>query len=82
MTELGRTGDVQEIEVTDESLVGCTIRDVDRDLPNACIIGLVTRADENAIPEPDFELEYGGHLTVLGRSEAVTEAIRMLHPHD
>jgi len=82
MTELGRTGDVQEVEVTDESLVGCTIRELDRDLPNACIIGLVTREGENTVPEADFELAYGDHLTVLGRTEAVKEALQLLHPHD
>lgn len=82
MTELGRSGDVQEIEVTYEELVGMTIAEVDDSLPNGCMIALVSRGEENTVPESDFELEYGDHLTVLGRKEAVREAIGMLHPHD
>jgi NhaP-type Na+/H+ or K+/H+ antiporter len=82
MTELGRAGDVQEIEVTDEDLVGMTIEGVDESLPEGCIIALVSRDGENTVPESDFELEYGDHLTVLGRKEAVREAIDTLHPHD
>jgi Trk K+ transport system NAD-binding subunit len=82
MTELGRSGDVQEIEVTDEGLVGKTIEEVDDTLPNGCIIALVSRGEENTVPESGFELEYGDHLTVLGRKDAVREAINTLHPHD
>ena len=82
MTELGRSGDVQEIEVTDEGLVGKTIEEVDDTLPNGCIIALVSRGEENTVPESGFELEYGDHLTVLGRKDAVREAIDTLHPHD
>jgi len=82
MTELGRSGDVQEIEVTYEDLVGMTIADVDDSLPNGCIIALVSRGGENTVPESGFELEYGDHLTVLGRKDAVKEAIDILHPHD
>ena len=82
MTELGRSGDVQEIEVTYEELVGMTIEEVDESLPDGCIIALVSRDGENTVPESGFELEYGDHLTVLGRKEAVREAIDTLHPHD
>jgi NhaP-type Na+/H+ or K+/H+ antiporter len=82
MTELGRSGDVQEIEVTDEDLAGKTIADVDEELPRGCHIALVSRGEENTVPEPDFELAFGDHLTVLGRTDAVRDAIQRLHPHD
>ena len=82
MTEIGRSGDVQEIEITAEDLIGRTIGDLDSELPGGCIIALVSRDDESQVPEEDFELEYGDHITVLGRREAVHEAIRRCHPHD
>jgi sodium/proton antiporter, CPA1 family (TC 2.A.36) len=82
MTELGRSGDVQEIEVTDESLVGKTVGDVSEMLPGGCMIALVSRDDENTVPDTNQEIHYGDHLTVLGRTDAVHEAIERLHPHD
>ncbi|MFD1641639.1 cation:proton antiporter [Halohasta litorea] len=82
MTELGRSGDVQEIEVTDESLVGKTVGDVSESLPASCMIALVSRDEENTVPEDSQEIHYGDHLTVLGRTDAVHDAISQLHPHD
>jgi Trk K+ transport system NAD-binding subunit len=82
MTELGRTGDVQEIEVTAEDLVGRTIGDLDEELPNGCLIVLVSRDGQNVVPTPEVELEHGDHLTFLGRNDAVREAIDRTHPHD
>jgi NhaP-type Na+/H+ or K+/H+ antiporter/Trk K+ transport system NAD-binding subunit len=82
MTELGRSGDVQEIEVTDEGLVGVTIAEVNEVLPEGCMVALVTRDEKNTVPDPDLAIEYGDHLTVLGRIDAVTDAIEQLHPHD
>jgi len=82
MTELGRTGDVQEIEVTDEGLVDKTIKEINEQLPGGCMIALVTREKENTVPDPELRVEYGDHLTVLGQTQAVKDAIKQLHPHD
>jgi NhaP-type Na+/H+ or K+/H+ antiporter len=82
MTEIGRSGDVQEVEVTSEDLVGKTIDELDAELPNGCIIALVGRDDENQVPSGDFTLQQGDHLTFLGRKEAVREALDWCHPHD
>jgi NhaP-type Na+/H+ or K+/H+ antiporter/Trk K+ transport system NAD-binding subunit len=82
MTELGRTGDVQEVEVTEEHLAGRTVGDINDDLPDDCMIALVTRDEQNTVPAPDLEVQYNDHLTVLGRTESVGEALDRLHPHD
>jgi NhaP-type Na+/H+ or K+/H+ antiporter/K+/H+ antiporter YhaU regulatory subunit KhtT len=82
MTELEQSGDVQEVEVTDERLVGRTIRELNQELPSGCMIALFTRNEENTIPDPDQEIEFGDHLTVIGRTDAVREALDQLHPHD
>ena len=81
MTELGRSGDVQEIEVTAEDLVGKTIEELDNELPNGVLIALVGRDGESEVPTEDFTLQDGDHVTFLGRKEAVREAIHRCHPH-
>ncbi|MFC3959464.1 cation:proton antiporter [Halovivax cerinus] len=80
MTELGRSGDVQEIEVTAESLVGKTIAEIDENIPNEVLMALVARDGESTVPRGDFELEYGDHITILGQTDAVDEAIEQVHP--
>ncbi|WP_375137126.1 cation:proton antiporter domain-containing protein [Halostella pelagica] len=82
MTELGRSGDVQEIEVTAEDLVGRTIDDLDDELPNGVLIALVGRDGNNEVPEGDFTLQQGDHITFLGRKDAVHEALARCHPYD
>ena len=82
MTEIGRSGDVQEIVVTAEDLVGKTIEDVDSDIPRGCIVALVSRDGENQVPSEEFTFQYGDHITFLGRKEAVWDAIERFHPHD
>ena len=82
MTELGRTGDVQEIEVTAEDLVGTTITELDGELPNGVLIALVGRGGDNHVPDGGFTLQHGDHITFLGRKEAVREALARCHPHD
>ncbi|MFB6218804.1 MAG: TrkA C-terminal domain-containing protein, partial [Halobacteriaceae archaeon] len=82
MTQLGEGGDVQEIEVTAEDLVGRTIGEIDPDLPNGCIIALVSRDGESRVPEEEFTLQAGDHITFLGRTDAVREATDRFHPHD
>jgi Trk K+ transport system NAD-binding subunit len=80
MTELGRSGDVQEIEITADELVGKSIHDLDQVLPERVLIALVGRDGETQIPSPDFTLQHGDHITFLGRTEAVREAIEQCHP--
>jgi NhaP-type Na+/H+ or K+/H+ antiporter len=74
MSELGRSGDVQEIEVTDEDLVGQRVVDVGEDLPGGVLIALVSRNGTNEIPSSDVVLKKGDHITLIGRTEAVREA--------
>jgi Trk K+ transport system NAD-binding subunit len=82
MTEIGEGGDVQEIEVTADDLVGKTIAELDTEIPNGCIIALVSRDGESQVPEEGFTLQYGDHITFLGRDDAVADAIERCHPSD
>jgi Trk K+ transport system NAD-binding subunit len=82
MTELDRAGDVQEFEVTADDIVGRTIDDISSDLPNSCLIALVGRNGDTHVPNGDFTLEYGDHMTVLGRKGDVRETFSRCHPSD
>ncbi|MFA9418139.1 cation:proton antiporter [Natrinema sp. HArc-T2] len=81
MTELGRSGDVQEIEVTSEKLVGKSIRELDQELPDGVLVALVSRDGESEVPDADLVLQHGDHLTFVGRRNAVHEALEQCHPH-
>jgi len=77
MTELGDTGDVQEIEVTDEDVVGTTIRDIGPKLPAGCLVALVSKNGETKVPTADYVIERGDRLTLLGQNDAVREGRTM-----
>ncbi len=80
MGELGRSGDVQEVEVTSDELVGRTIREIGPELPEGCIIAVVARDGETKVPGADFQLERGDHITLIGQRPAVREAMDFCHP--
>jgi Trk K+ transport system NAD-binding subunit len=75
MTELDRDGDVQEVEVTADSVVGRTVADLRGDLPDDCHLALISREGTNRLPHGDDRIERGDHLTFIGRRSPVREAI-------
>ncbi|WP_255150980.1 cation:proton antiporter domain-containing protein [Halorarius halobius] len=80
MSKVGEAGDVQEIEVTSEELVGRTVREVGPELPGGCLIAVVARDGETKVPEADFTFEYGDRITVIGQHDSVREAMDFCHP--
>jgi NhaP-type Na+/H+ or K+/H+ antiporter len=80
MSGIGEVGDVQEIEVTADALVGRAVREVGPELPGAVLIGLVARDGEVQVPDADFELQRGDRITLLGDREDVREAMEFCHP--
>ncbi|HKL28004.1 MAG TPA: TrkA C-terminal domain-containing protein, partial [Natrialbaceae archaeon] len=73
-------GDVQEIEVTAETIVGRTVEDLTDDLPDGSLIALISRDEETFVPDPELTLERGDHITILGHKEAVREAMAFCNP--
>jgi NhaP-type Na+/H+ or K+/H+ antiporter len=82
MTELTRSGDVQEIEMTSNNLIGKSVAQLASIFSSGCLIALVTRSDEDIIPHGDLILEYGDKLTLVGTREDVKAAILTCHPHN
>jgi Trk K+ transport system NAD-binding subunit len=75
MRELDRDGDVQEVEVTSAAHAGKRVAEFTDELPEGCHLALISRGETNRLPHPDDRLERGDHLTLLGRRDAVREAI-------
>ncbi|MGQ5518003.1 TrkA C-terminal domain-containing protein [Halococcus saccharolyticus] len=80
MTELNRTGDVPETEVTADNIVGETVAELGAELPENCYLALISWNEENRLAHADDALERGDHITFIGRREAVREAIKHCHP--
>ncbi|KAA9403842.1 potassium transporter [Haloarcula sp. CBA1130] len=80
MTDIGRSGDVQEVEVENPDLIGKSIREVGPMLPEACLIALVSgeRHDHAEVPTADYVLEAGDMVTLLGRRESVRDGMQMV----
>jgi NhaP-type Na+/H+ or K+/H+ antiporter len=77
MTDVGRSGDVQEVEVTGGTFVGKSIREIGPMLPDTCLIALVSREEDTRVPGADFVVEEGDRITLLGQREAVREGMEL-----
>ncbi|WP_435334018.1 cation:proton antiporter domain-containing protein [Haloarchaeobius sp. TZWWS8] len=82
MTHIGESGDVQEIEVTSRELVGRTVREIGPELPEGCLIALVSRNGDTQVPSADFTVQDGDRITIIGRHEGVREAMAYCHPDE
>jgi NhaP-type Na+/H+ or K+/H+ antiporter len=80
MGQIGHTGDVQEIEVTADDIVGQTVRDIGPELPDGCLIALVSRNGDTRVPSADFTLQKGDRITVIGGYDEVRDAMDYVHP--
>ncbi|WP_254823679.1 NAD-binding protein [Haloglomus halophilum] len=80
MGEIGRSGDVQEIEVTSGEMVGRPVHEVGPELPGGVLIALVARNGETRVPDADFTLEKGDRITLIGNRDDVREAMEFCHP--
>jgi len=76
MTDIGRVGDVQEVEVTSDHLIGRSIREIGPELPDSCLIALVSRDGETIVPNADYTIERGDKVTLLGERDSVREGMR------
>ena len=80
MTDIGRTGDVQEVKVTNPDLLGKPVKEVGPTLPEACLIALVSGEghQDAAVPTADYVLQEGDMVTLLGRRESVRDGMELV----
>ncbi|GCF13816.1 potassium transporter [Haloarcula mannanilytica] len=78
LSDSGRTGDVLEVELGNESLVDRTIEETAKKLPDGCLVAMVSRNGTDRVPDSDFRLASGDHLTlVCETNEAMQDARRL-----
>ncbi|MUV89176.1 potassium transporter [Halapricum sp. CBA1109] len=70
-------GEVQELELRNDGLAGRTLAEIGPDLPEGCLVALVTRDDETTVPTSEFTFEMGDMVTLLGQHDAVHEGMAM-----
>jgi NhaP-type Na+/H+ or K+/H+ antiporter/Trk K+ transport system NAD-binding subunit len=79
LTALTGTGGVRTASVTNDQ-IDMKIIDLDNSLPERSFVVAITRAGETWVPAGDQTVEYGDKVTVLGRADAVTEALAQIDP--
>jgi len=77
MTDLGRSGDVQEVEVTNPDLLDRPVREVGPMLPDGCLIALVCRNGETVVPTADYTIHEGDRVTLIGQNKAVRDGMAL-----
>jgi Trk K+ transport system NAD-binding subunit len=82
MGEIGQSGDVQEVELTADELIGRTIEEISDELPSGVLVALVARDGDTRVPTDDFTVEYGDRVTIIGEREVVREAMSFVNPDD
>jgi len=75
MTDVGRSGDVQEIEVVNPEIIGKTVREIGPELPDACLIALVSNNGDTFVPSADYTIEDGDKLTLIGQTDSVRDGM-------
>jgi Trk K+ transport system NAD-binding subunit len=80
MTDVGRTGDVQEVEVKNPEILNKTVMEVGPLLPEACLIALVSgdNHEHAEVPTADYVLKEGDMVTLLGRRESVRDGMKLV----
>jgi NhaP-type Na+/H+ or K+/H+ antiporter len=78
ITGVGGAGDVQEVAVENEELIGKTIEEVGPMLPHDCLVALVSTNGDETVPTADYVIERGDKLTLLGQHDPVREGMKLL----
>nr|WP_254282258.1 cation:proton antiporter [Haloarcula salina] len=75
LADSARTGDVLEVELSNDSLIDRTVGSAVEELPDGCLVAMVSRDGDERVPDSDFRLDDGDHLTlVCETNEAMRDA--------
>lgn len=77
IVELGRSGDVREVDVTAEDAIGRLITSVRSELPSECLLVFVSREGESRFPDDGFELGHSDTVPLRGQTDAVEDALSL-----
>lgn len=76
MCEVSGEGDIVEIKVLNKRVIGKAIKDIR--LPQDSLIVMIRRDNRSLIAHPDTKLQEGDYVTIIGKLEAVREAVNMI----
>ncbi|WP_424002050.1 cation:proton antiporter [Haloarcula salina] len=78
LADSARTGDVLEVELTNETLVDRTVGSAVDELPDGCLVAMVSRNGDDRVPDSDFRLDDGDHLTLVCETNEAMQDARSL----
>jgi len=76
LADAGRTGDVLEVALENESLADRTVDAVTDSLPDGCLVAMVSADGEDRVPDGDFVVSKGDHLTLVCETNTAMQAAR------
>jgi Trk K+ transport system NAD-binding subunit len=72
--ELSHSGDAQEVELRNPEYDGITIEKLDEQLPEQCLVVMITHEQLTRFPRADLPVMRGDRITILGERSAVATA--------
>ncbi|MBV0924340.1 cation:proton antiporter [Halomicroarcula limicola] len=78
LADATRTGDVLEVELRNDALVGRPVGEVTADLPDGSLVAMVSRDGQDRVPDGEFTLDSGDHLTLVCETNDAMRTARRL----
>ncbi|MBX0295569.1 cation:proton antiporter [Haloarcula nitratireducens] len=78
LADATRTGDVLEVELRNDALVGRSVEAVTADLPDGSLVAMVSRDGQDRVPDGEFTLDEGDHLTLVCETNDAMRTARKL----
>jgi len=76
LADAGRTGDVLEVELENESLAGKPVDTVTDALPDGCLVAMVSAGGEDRVPDSEYVVSNGDHLTLVCETNTAMQSAR------
>ncbi|WP_324664756.1 cation:proton antiporter [Haloarcula sediminis] len=76
LADAGKTGDVLEVELQNESLADQSVDTLTDALPEGCLVAMVSAGGEDRVPDGDFVVSHGDHLTLVCETNTAMQSAR------
>ncbi len=76
LADAGKTGDVLEVELQNESLADQSVNALTDALPEGCLVAMVSAGGEDRVPDGDFVVSRGDHLTLVCETNTAMQSAR------
>ncbi len=76
LADAGKTGDVLEVELRNESLADRSVDALTDSLPDGCLVAMVSAGGEDRVPDGEFVVSRGDHLTLVCETNTAMQSAR------